>query len=210
MRATRIVEVSCRSSRWIRRPTIKQPRRRTIHKGKSLAQATDFLDLYKILGLNPGCGMAEFKHAYRRRVAVLHPDRRSADQVSAIAAERLQQLTALYGAAMEFERRHGRLPGAPPVRRPPSEGSASAAAHVAFAVPARRRRMRWWLIAPAALACVVWMLWDFGWFSESTDSDAQTTTSQPASANSTLVGQRAVAQLTSLALDMDIDTVRAS
>jgi hypothetical protein len=70
--------------------------------------------------------------------------------------------------------------------------------------------MRWWLIAPAALACVVWMLWDFGWFSESTDSDAQTTTSQPASANSTLVGQRAVAQLTSLALDMDIDTVRAS
>jgi hypothetical protein len=174
-----------------------------------LARETDFLDLYKILGLNPGCGLAEFKQAYRRRVAVLHPDRRSADQVSVIAAERLQQLTALYGAAMEFERRHGRLPGAPPVRPPPPEAGPPPAPHVATAVPARRRRLRWWLIVPAALGCVIWMLWDFGWFSGSTDSDTATTTSQPAPANSTLAGRHAAAQPPSLELGMDADAVRA-
>lgn len=174
-----------------------------------MARETDFLDLYKILGLNPGCGLAEFKQAYRRRVAVLHPDRRSADQVSVIAAERLQQLTALYGAAMEFERRHGRLPGAPPVRPPPPEAGPPPTAHVAVAVPARRRRVRWWLIAPAALACVIWMLWDFGWFSGSTDSDTETATSQPAPTNSTLASQRSRAQPSSLELGMDADAVRA-
>jgi len=112
-------------------------------RGENLARETDFLDLYKILGLNPGCGLAEFKRAYRRRVAVLHPDRRSANQVSVIVAERLQQLTALYGAAMEFERRHGRLPGAPPVRPPPEAGPRPTA-YVAVAVPVLRQRMRWW------------------------------------------------------------------
>jgi hypothetical protein len=174
-----------------------------------LARETDFLDLYKILGLNPGCGLAEFKQAYRRRVAVLHPDRRSADQVSVIAAERLQQLTALYGAAMEFERRHGRLPGAPPVRPPPPETSPPPIAEVVSAERPRRRRVRWWLAVPAALACVIWLLWDFGWLSGSTDSDTATTTSQPALANSTLAGQRATAQLSNLELGMDTNAVRA-
>ena len=174
-----------------------------------MARETDFLDLYKILGLNPGCGLAEFKQAYRRRVAVLHPDRRGADQVSVIAAERLQQLTALYGAAMEFERRHGRLPGAPPVRPPPPEAGPPPVAHVATAVPPRRRRLRWWVIAPVALACIVWMLWDFGWLSGSSDSDTATTTSPSPPASSTLAGQHATAQPSNLELGMDADAVRA-
>jgi DnaJ domain len=190
-------------------PTIKPAWRHIIPEGKNLARETDFLDLYKILGLNPGCGLAEFKQAYRRRVAILHPDRRSADQVSMIVAERLQQLTALYGSAMAFERRHGRLPGAAPVRPPLREGSPFPPAHVAIAVPPRRPRVRWWLIVPTALACVVWMLWDSGWFSENTDSDTATTTSQPASANSTLASHRAATQPSSLALGMDTDAVRA-
>ena len=175
-----------------------------------MARETDFLDLYKILGLNPGCGLAEFKQAYRRRVAVLHPDRRTADQVSVIAAERLQQLTALYGAAMEFERRHGRLPGAPPARPPPPEASPPSVAHAAIAEPPRRRRrVRWWLAAPAALACVLWLLWDFGWFSGSTDSDTATTAAQPAPANNSPAGQRATVQPSNVELGMDADAVRA-
>src|SRR6185312_12423263 len=83
---------------------------------QDLARETDFLDLYKILGLQPGCGLDEFKHAYRRRVSVLHPDRRDNDTHHVVAAERLQRLTALYGMAMEFHREHGRLPGAPLAR----------------------------------------------------------------------------------------------
>lgn len=81
-----------------------------------MARDTDFLDLYKILGLTPDCELAEFKQAYRRRVLVLHPDRRAQSDSDLIAAERLQQLTTLYSAAMAFQRQHGRLPGAMHVR----------------------------------------------------------------------------------------------
>ena len=81
-------------------------------KGDDLANETDFLDLYRRLKLSPGCELLEFKQAYRRHVALLHPDRPAAAHLDARAAELLQQLTAQYGAAMEFQRRHGRLPGA--------------------------------------------------------------------------------------------------
>jgi len=172
-----------------------------------LARETDFLDLYKILGLNPGCGLAEFKQAYRRRVAVLHPDRRSADQVSAVAAERLQQLTSLYGAAMEFERRHGRLPGALPTRQPTPEGSPPPIAHVAIAAP--RRHVRWRLVVPAVFACALWLLWDFGWFSGNSEPEAATATSKAAIANSAVEGHGATTQPSDLELGMDADTVRA-
>jgi DnaJ domain len=74
---------------------------------------TDFLDLYRRLGIDPGCDLAELKQAYRRHVAILHPDRQPGRPVDPRAAARLQRLTAQYGAAMEFHRRHGRLPGAP-------------------------------------------------------------------------------------------------
>ncbi|MEO7068147.1 MAG: J domain-containing protein [Rhodanobacter sp.] len=81
-----------------------------------MAQDTNFLDLYKILGLTPDCELADFKQAYRRRVGVLHPDRRANSHGDMIADERLKQLTTLYGEAMTFQRQHGRLPGARQVR----------------------------------------------------------------------------------------------
>jgi hypothetical protein len=85
---------------------------------------TDFLDLYRRLGLNPGCGMAELKQAYRRHVAALHPDRQQGRPADARMASRLQRLNAQYGAAMEFHRRYGRLPGAPQTASPgPSTGA---------------------------------------------------------------------------------------
>ncbi|WP_198651529.1 DnaJ domain-containing protein [Dyella sp. C11] len=91
-----------------------------------MAHETDFLDLYRRLGLNPGCGLEELKQAYRRHVAALHPDRQQGRPVDVRAASRLQRLTAQYGAAMDFHRRYGRLPGAPNTGSAavPSEGRA--------------------------------------------------------------------------------------
>lgn len=126
-----------------------------------VARETDFLDLYRLLDLQPGCGLDEFKHAYRRRVAVLHPDRRS-DDPHGVAAQRLQQLTAMYGMAMEFHRTHGRLPGAAGTRPAPAAPAGGPAAPPATVrmQPARRRSRRW-LLLPAA-AIVVWLVWPGG------------------------------------------------
>jgi hypothetical protein len=76
-----------------------------------LAHETDFLELYERLGLSQGCDLLELKQAYRRHVSALHPDRPGTSPPDALAAERLQRLIAQYGAAMEFQRLHGRLPG---------------------------------------------------------------------------------------------------
>jgi hypothetical protein len=73
---------------------------------------TDFIDLYRKLRLEADCTLAEFKQAYRRHVAQWHPDRRRGTRADALAAARLQRLTAQYSAAMDFHKRHGRLPGA--------------------------------------------------------------------------------------------------
>ena len=56
-----------------------------------MARDTDFLELYRNLGLNPDCGLIEFKQAYRRRLAVLHPDRQTASTRTSPAE--LQRLT---------------------------------------------------------------------------------------------------------------------
>jgi len=89
----------------------------------AVTHETDFLDLYRQLGLNPGCELAELKQAYRRRVAMLHPDRRADRPADARASARLQRLTAQYGAAMDFHRRHGRLPGSPAPTRAADAGN---------------------------------------------------------------------------------------
>lgn len=70
----------------------------------------DFQALYRALDLDPCCSPGELRQAWRRRVAHIHPDRGAGAQ----AAHELQELNALYSAARAFERRHGRLPGAPP------------------------------------------------------------------------------------------------
>lgn len=75
-----------------------------------MADDTDFSALYHALGISSACTPEQFRQAYRRRVARLHPDQRG----SAGDVVRLQELNHMYGAAMEFLRTHGRLPGALP------------------------------------------------------------------------------------------------
>ncbi|UPG92088.1 J domain-containing protein [Luteibacter aegosomaticola] len=92
-----------------------------------MADETDFLDLYGKLRLQPDCSLADFKQAYRRHVSQWHPDRRSrGERADALAARRLQRLMAQYSAAMDFHRRHGRLPGAAPATTTPPCRSALA------------------------------------------------------------------------------------
>lgn len=71
---------------------------------------TDFLELYEMLGLEPGCDLATLQLAYRRRISALHPDRH-ADADPSSAPMELHRLTTSYRAAILFYRTHGRLPG---------------------------------------------------------------------------------------------------
>lgn len=82
--------------------------------GSSLASETDFLDMYRTLGLRPGCALPDLKQAYRRHVSRLHPDRRGGVTTDPVATASLQRLIAQYDAAMAFQREHGRLPGVTP------------------------------------------------------------------------------------------------
>lgn len=77
-----------------------------------MASDTDFVALYDELGLGPDCTLEQFKRAYRRRVGRLHPD--LTGHPGDIA--RLQRLNRLYESALAFQRQHGRLPGALPMR----------------------------------------------------------------------------------------------
>jgi hypothetical protein len=127
-----------------------------------LANETDFLALYRRLELSPGCGMVEFKKAYRRHVALLHPDRRATDHGDAPGDEALQDLISQYGAAMEFQRRHGRLPGAAlPSRPATSDVHVIAGVHLsteeARAAPRRSRsRLLTLLLAVVAVGVLLW------------------------------------------------------
>ena len=109
---------------------------------------TDFLSLYQELGVGPTAACLRSAGAfYRRRVSQLPSgpsrprDRRTRD---------LQRLNALYAAAVDFERRHGRLPGstqtAPPRQAPPHVGRVPFIRSVKPASRGRTLYMRLFLI----------------------------------------------------------------
>ena len=124
-----------------------------------MAAGTDFLLLYKELRLRPGCGLGEFRQAYRRRVAELHPDRVQ-HHLYEDAAARLSNLNAMYASAMDFHKQYGRLPGEAAVYRPdptPRPHTPPLHAGPAGAPP---KRSSWLLTVLLVLAALVvgWML----------------------------------------------------
>jgi hypothetical protein len=74
----------------------------------------DFSLLYSELHLPPDCSLEEFKCAYRRRIAELHPDRQGSVAPSPEAQATLPALIATYVAVNRFHSRYGRMPGASP------------------------------------------------------------------------------------------------
>lgn len=74
-----------------------------------MTDQTDFIALYRELGIGPDCSLDGLRLAYRRKVADLHPDRSGGS-----GEDELKALNHGYAAALDFHRHYGRLPGAPP------------------------------------------------------------------------------------------------
>lgn len=118
----------------------------------------DFSQLYALLKLEPGCSLEELKHAYRKRVAELHPDRHGNHQAGGEAGNRqLAALTPLYRMALQFHDTHGRLPGSARVdarggqARPGMRAVPRPPAGTRPGPPAARVSTRnWWLLAALA------------------------------------------------------------
>ncbi len=120
----------------------------------------DFATLYDELKLTADCPLDSLKHAYRRRVRELHPDLPGATG----SVEQLQRLNRLYAAALDFERRHGRLPGALPAGVAPARSvHALSASDFAVApsshseVSASRPWLRYLLLSGVAGATLLWL-----------------------------------------------------
>ncbi len=75
-----------------------------------MAEDTDFGALFRELGIDSTCSLAELRGAWRRRVSKLHPDQGG----NAEDTGQLQQLNRLYDAALDFHARYRRMPGAMP------------------------------------------------------------------------------------------------
>ena len=74
----------------------------------------DLSQLYTELDLPSNCTLEEFRSAYLRRIAELHPDRTGRAPATPEAQATLQRLVSTYTAVTSFHRRYGRMPGAPP------------------------------------------------------------------------------------------------
>jgi DnaJ-like protein len=172
--------------------------------GAGLAVETDFLALYRQLGLSPGCKLADFKQAYRRHVSILHPDRN--DAAAPEDHERFGRLVMQYNAAMDFHRRHGRLPGATVGPRPASVDAAPADPVAPSRLPPRRERVthtpRPMLLLAAALVVIALIAWGVGPIDST--PDAETPAQQTASAS-----DEPSTQAPQLAIGMSPDDVRA-
>ncbi|MET0808815.1 MAG: J domain-containing protein [Pseudoxanthomonas sp.] len=96
----------------------------------------DFSLLYSELHLPPDCSLEEFKCAYRRRIAELHPDRKRDVPSSPEAEDALATLISTYVAVNRFHSRYGRMPGATSSRPATANGPRSANSASRLPVPA--------------------------------------------------------------------------
>ncbi|MGH8172433.1 MAG: J domain-containing protein [Rhodanobacteraceae bacterium] len=119
-----------------------------------MAGNTDFLVFYQELGLRADCSLQDFKRAYRRRVSEIHPDR---DPENTVTMHGLQRLNALYANAMEFHRRHGRLPGGLPRSAAPRVSDATPVA--TLPTPAEPAGARQWVFVGLIVLVAAMGLW---------------------------------------------------
>lgn len=123
----------------------------------------DFAALYAELELDPGCSLDELRHAYRRRISELHPDRNGGEPAGDEGQAILGELTSLYANAVRFQRQYGRLPGstARPVAPPSMKNDQRT--FRALVVPPRRtdpaagRRRATALAVLMVLLLLLWM-----------------------------------------------------
>lgn len=149
-----------------------------------MTSSTDFLTLFQELGLPANCTLDELKLAFRRRVSQLHPDR-ATGQV-ADAESRLQRLTAMYNAALDFHRRYGRLPGVTMhATRKPTGGALGphhpnaarvSGEHEAVRSPPRNSTSLALLSGLLGLALIAWLLAGSSLEDSSTDVESSTST----------------------------------
>lgn len=175
-------------------------------RGAGLAVETYFLALYRQLGLSPGCKLADFKQAYRRHVSILHPDRN--DTASPEDHERFGRLVTQYNAAMDFHRRHGRLPGAAVGARSAATDAPSAQPVSPSPLPPRRERVthtpRPMLLVIVALVVIALIAWGVGPIGSTSGTDTAKATPEPAAADS-----EPTVQAPQLSVGMTREDVRA-
>ena len=122
----------------------------------------DFAALYRELGIDATCGPEEFRRAYRRRVARLHPDQGGDAQDVA----RLQWLNHMVDAALSFHQRFGRLPGAPHASSPAATPAARPqdaprGGHEDTAASGFGRPSRWFVaVAVVGMGALLWRIVD--------------------------------------------------
>ncbi len=117
----------------------------------------DFMHIYLQLGVSADCSLADFKAAYRRRVAQLHPDRSDLQT----DAEELQRLNVGYDAVLAFQRRYQRLPGASLIHRSETHFPDQPAPAVEVTeAPIRIRGFVAWLLLLAGVALLVLAQWE--------------------------------------------------
>lgn len=150
-----------------------------------MARGADFLKLYQEFDLEPGASIDDLKLAYRRRVAVLHPDRfGTRDPISGqLATEQLKKLSALYEAGIRFHRQHGRLPGAIAPRREADVSGAGPAPSPPngppTAVPRTRRPLLRFAVLIGLCAGIAWLVSLSLDESDPSNSPAPSSTSPP-------------------------------
>ena len=117
-----------------------------------MAEDTDFAALYRELGVDATCSLADLRGAWRRRVAKLHPDQGG----DAEDTGRLQALNRRFDAAVDFHARFGRLPGAPPPGLLAVQAASHADASAAVEDAAGFARIsRWFVVAGLLGICVL-------------------------------------------------------
>lgn len=174
----------------------------------------DFSQLYSLLGIEPGCSLEELKHAYRKRVAELHPDRHSSRPSNDERSIQLATLIPLYKKAIHFHESHGRLPGSTVAETSAlRQGSAALRAKASSPAFLRTRRAapestpipasHWWLLL--GLACLIGYL-VFSAFpgKGSTSGSSPAATTQPSAARA---GTKRGEGRAYIVTGMDADTV---